>query len=137
MSERESLTEMLLANLLPGPGGIRPAERSRIGSRQSRKARNQTDPRGEWPQWNGWHEYRRGLATSLDELDVPLNIIQAILRHSDPRTTQLYIKRLPRTVKRSMVKLDKSIARRSKQRSLVFVQQLCSTWRETARSVPD
>jgi integrase len=54
------------------------------------------------------------LATNLDELDVPLNTIQAILRHSDSRTTQLYIKRVPKTVRREMGKLEKSIAKRRK-----------------------
>jgi integrase len=64
--------------------------------------------------WYGWHAYRRALATNLDELDVPLNTIQAILRHSDSRTTQLYIKRVPKTVRREMGKLEKSIAKRRK-----------------------
>ena len=62
--------------------------------------------------WYGWHAYRRGLATALDDLGVPGNIIQAILRHSDFRTTERYIKRVPKTVKRGMSKLEKKIASR-------------------------
>jgi integrase len=46
--------------------------------------------------WHGWHAFRRGLGTNLNELGVPDKIIQVILRHSSVATTQgFYIK--PRT----------------------------------------
>jgi Phage integrase family len=46
--------------------------------------------------WEGWHDYRRGLATNLHELGVPDKVIQAILRHEDVSTTQRsYIKTVP------------------------------------------
>lgn len=60
--------------------------------------------------WRGWHAYRRGLATTLDDLGVPGTIIQAILRHSDYRCTERYVKRSPKTVLRGMQKLEKKIA---------------------------
>jgi integrase len=45
--------------------------------------------------WHGWHAYRRGLATNLHALGVDDKTIQAILRHSNIRTTQsIYIKSL-------------------------------------------
>lgn len=48
------------------------------------------------PRWHGWHAFRRGLATNLHRLGVEDREIQAILRHSDIRTTQaIYIKSVP------------------------------------------
>lgn len=48
------------------------------------------------PQWHGWHAFRRGLATNLHRIGVEDREIQAILRHSDIRTTQaIYIKSVP------------------------------------------
>jgi integrase len=42
------------------------------------------------------HAFRRGLATNLHDVGVEDREIQAILRHSDIRTTQaIYIKSLP------------------------------------------
>jgi integrase len=38
--------------------------------------------------WHGWHGFRRGLATRLHESHVQLEVIQEILRHSDPKVTQ-------------------------------------------------
>ena len=38
--------------------------------------------------WQGWHAFRRGLATNLSELGVPDNVIQKILRHGDIEVTQ-------------------------------------------------
>lgn len=43
--------------------------------------------------WYGWHAFRRGLGTNLHGLGTPDITIQAILRHSDVRTTMaFYIK---------------------------------------------
>ena len=61
--------------------------------------------------WNGWHAYRRGLATNLHELGVPDIVIQAILRHEDVRTTQRsYIKTVPRVVTAATERLESQIA---------------------------
>jgi integrase len=38
-----------------------------------------------FPQWHGWHAFRRGLATNLHALGVDDKTIQAILRHSKQR----------------------------------------------------
>jgi integrase len=43
--------------------------------------------------WHGWHAFRSGLATNLNELGVPDLVIQTILRHSDVEVTRKhYIK---------------------------------------------
>lgn len=38
--------------------------------------------------WHGWHAFRRGLATRLHEANVQVEVIQEILRHTDPKVTQ-------------------------------------------------
>jgi integrase len=38
--------------------------------------------------WHGWHGFRRGLATRLHDSKVQVEVIQQILRHSDPKVTQ-------------------------------------------------
>jgi integrase len=49
-----------------------------------------------FPEWQGWHAFRRGLATILHDLGTDDKTIQAILRHSDVSVTQrCYIKTLP------------------------------------------
>jgi integrase len=56
--------------------------------------------------WHGWHAFRRGLATLLNDLGVPLLTIQAILRHGDPRVTEkAYVKRLPKQSVEAMAKV--------------------------------
>jgi len=48
-----------------------------------------------FPQWHGWHAFRRGLATTLHQLAVADRDVQAILRHSNIQVTQKsYIKSL-------------------------------------------
>jgi integrase len=42
------------------------------------------------PKWQGWHTFRRSLASNLYELGVKPKVIQAILRHSDIGTTLTY-----------------------------------------------
>ncbi|MGA8490395.1 MAG: tyrosine-type recombinase/integrase [Terriglobales bacterium] len=37
---------------------------------------------------NGWHAFRRGIATNLHELGVADKVIQTILRHANVATTQ-------------------------------------------------
>ena len=38
--------------------------------------------------WHGWHGFRRGLATRLHDAKVQVEVIQEILRHSDPKVTR-------------------------------------------------
>jgi integrase len=38
--------------------------------------------------WNGWHAFRRGLATNLHEMGVPTKVIQRVWRHADEATTK-------------------------------------------------
>ncbi len=58
-------------------------------------------------EWHGWHAFRRGLATNLDELGVPLNVVQQILRHGDSGTTaRFYRKTRSKRVVDAMNKLQ-------------------------------
>jgi integrase len=60
--------------------------------------------------WHGWHAFRRGLATNLSELDVPDPVIRRMLRHGDIETTQgHYRKVLPKSARKAMQKLDRSL----------------------------
>ena len=44
-------------------------------------------------QWEGWHGFRRGLATNLDRIGVRGSIAAMVLRHSNDRVTRKhYIK---------------------------------------------
>jgi integrase len=44
-------------------------------------------------EWHGWHAFRRGLATNLDELGVDHKVIAAIPRHANEKVTEdFYIK---------------------------------------------
>lgn len=45
------------------------------------------DHQGPPVQWKGWHAFRRSLATNLHSCGVDPRVTQAILRHSDVRTT--------------------------------------------------
>jgi integrase len=57
--------------------------------------------------WQGWHSFRRGLATNLHELGVPDKIIQKILRHANVATTmRFYIKARPEATAAQMAKLE-------------------------------
>ena len=67
-------------------------------------------------EWHGWHAFRRGLATNLFELDVDVEVIQAILRHSDAAVTRnAYIKRdgIDRRSRAAMEKLQESLCDKS------------------------
>jgi site-specific recombinase XerD len=44
-------------------------------------------------EWQGWHAFRRGLATNLNRIGVDVRTIQAIMRHSNINTTlSFYVK---------------------------------------------
>ena len=58
--------------------------------------------------WFGWHAFRRGLGTRLNEMGIDDKTIQLILRHANVSTTQAYyiLPDLKRATE-SMKKLDK------------------------------
>ena len=59
--------------------------------------------------WHGWHAFRRGLASNLNELRVDDSVIQAILRHSSVAVTQKhYIKTTSPQANAAMKKLEKA-----------------------------
>jgi integrase len=60
--------------------------------------------------WFGWHAFRRGLGTRLNEAGVDDKDIQSILRHADVSTTMAYYI-LPNLehAKAGMKKLDKTL----------------------------
>ena len=57
--------------------------------------------------WYGWHAFRRGLATNLNQIGVDPKDVQAILRHADFQTTMNhYVKSVPESVKRAMERFE-------------------------------
>jgi len=74
--------------------------------------------------WNGWHAFRRGLASNLSELGVPDDVIQKILRHGDLGTTQkFYRKTRPTSVTKAMKKLSRRLSVVSKSKSTTDKQR--------------
>src|SRR5882724_11277241 len=60
--------------------------------------------------WFGWHAFRRGLGTRLNEMGVDDKEIQSILRHADISTTQaFYILPNVERAKAGLKKLDKTL----------------------------
>jgi integrase len=60
--------------------------------------------------WYGWHAFRRGLGTNLNQLGVEPKDIQAILRHSDFETTMnQYVKSVPKSARKAMESLESLI----------------------------
>ena len=67
--------------------------------------------------WNGWHAFRRGLATNLHEMGVPTKVIQRVCRHADEATTKKhYIHATEPGVRSGMRKLEASIIREKHER---------------------
>ena len=63
--------------------------------------------------WFGWHAFRRGLGTRLNEADVDDKDIQSILRHADVSTTQaFYILPNRERAEAGLKKLDKTLRRK-------------------------
>ena len=61
-------------------------------------------------QWYGWHGFRRGLATNLNELGANDKTIQAILRHADYATTMnSYVKAAPGSVQQAMDRFGQAV----------------------------
>jgi integrase len=64
-------------------------------------------PKVEKGTWHGWHGFRRGIATRLHDSGAPVEMIQEILRHSDPKVTRdSYIVIKSDKTKRAMQKVD-------------------------------
>lgn len=60
--------------------------------------------------WCGWHGFRQGLATNLNELGVDDKNIQAIMRHADYATTMnSYVKAVPDSVQKAMEKFGEAV----------------------------
>ena len=60
--------------------------------------------------WKGWHGFRRGLASNLNQLGVDDSVIQGILRHSTVAVTQrCYIKTTTPEAEAAMRKLSVSM----------------------------
>ena len=60
--------------------------------------------------WFGWHAFRRGLGTRLNEAGVDDKVIQSILRHADISTTQaFYILPSRERAEAGLKKLDKTL----------------------------
>jgi integrase len=60
--------------------------------------------------WHGWHAFRRGLASNLNDLGVDDSVIQTILRHSSVAVTQKhYIKTTSPQAAAAMKKLGKAL----------------------------
>ncbi len=61
--------------------------------------------------WQGWNAFRRGLATNLAELGVPIEVIQKI-RHGDEGTIRrFYRKTRSKRVTQAMRKLQRKVSR--------------------------
>ncbi len=81
--------------------------------------------------WFGWHAFRRGLGTRLNDLGVDAKTIQTILRHANVSTTQAYYILPDKTrAEAGMAKLSKVLTqygikgtRRSSLRSRPFVSK--------------
>jgi integrase len=96
----------------PTTGWMFPASRGKKPKRMDNIAKREIKPdlRRRSMQWHGWHAFRRGLATNLRELGIADDVIQRILRHGDIATTQKhYAKTLPKSVRKAMAKLDRSL----------------------------
>lgn len=62
--------------------------------------------------WKGWHGFRRGLASNLNELGIDDSVIQTILRHSNVATTQKhYIKTATPQAEAAMRRLSHHVSR--------------------------
>ena len=60
--------------------------------------------------WYGWHGFRRGLATNLHRLGVPVRVIQQILRHGNVSSTGVYIKQVEEDAVAAMKVFEEQIA---------------------------
>ena len=57
--------------------------------------------------WYGWHAFRRGLATNLQRLGVPIKVAQLLLRQADFATAaNYYVKAVDEDAKEAMRRLE-------------------------------
>jgi integrase len=63
--------------------------------------------------WHGWHGFRRGLATNLFALGVPVETAKIILRHANVATTQAHyvVLKSQREGQAAMRKLEKAVTK--------------------------
>lgn len=58
-------------------------------------------------EWHGWHAFRRGLATNLQRLGVPIKVAQLLLRQADFGTTaNYYVKVVDEDARQAMQRLE-------------------------------
>jgi integrase len=58
-------------------------------------------------EWHGWHAFRRGLATNLQRLGVPIKVAQRLLRQADFGTAaNYYVKAVDEDAKEAMRRLE-------------------------------
>lgn len=63
-------------------------------------------------EWKGWHGFRRGLASNLNQLGADAKTIQAILRHSELSTTMdIYVQPVPKESHAAMKKLERAFSK--------------------------
>jgi integrase len=63
------------------------------------------------PQWFGLHACRRGLASNLNRMNIPVTIAQRVLRHKDTATTMaFYIKTTDADVTQGMEKFEQNFS---------------------------
>jgi integrase len=79
--------------------------------------RNQTNVKKAKVEWHGLHSFRRGIATHLHHLGMPDKEIQAVLRHSNIKTTQdICIQPVTPDVQRGLAKLGKAFKKMSRKK---------------------
>jgi integrase len=68
--------------------------------------------------WEGWHAFRRGLATNLFTLGVAPEVVQTILRHSDASTTRKHyiLLKSQDEGRAAMTRLEKAVAKPLRKR---------------------
>ena len=63
------------------------------------------------PKWQGWHAFRRGLATNLEHLGASVTTTQGAMRHSDANVTlSCYTKTIPGDVRLYLQKAGDALA---------------------------
>jgi len=81
-AQRERIKPLREENIRPGSILTQPLDLDNLSRREIPQYINGA--------WFGWHAFRRGLGTRLNEMGVDDKEIQSILRHADISTTQAY-----------------------------------------------
>jgi len=99
-----SLSNVLNRMILPALNRCEVCHQERLGHDKRDHEYKRDSSR---PEWHGWHGFRRGLATNLNQLGVDDSVIQRILRHSHISVTQAcYIKTVPQQAIDAMNQLE-------------------------------